>query len=165
MVTEIKEAKLEETDKAFELLKKAAEWLNKKNVDYWQDWINPPQIFKDWIIEGFKEKQFYFVYENANLIGMFRLQWADELFWGKQEDDSGYIHSLTVDRKYCGLGKGAMIIRKVEEICRKNNKKYLRLDCGVSINKLCEYYKNQGFVAKGKVEVLGEELILFEKAL
>jgi hypothetical protein len=47
-----------------------------------------------------------------------------------------------------------MIIKKVEEICRKNDKKYLRLDCGVTINRLCEYYKNQGFASKGKVEVL-----------
>ncbi len=165
MEIEIRKAKHTESDKAFELLKKAAEWLKKKNIDYWQDWLNPPQIFVDWIIQGFNDKQFHFVYENSILIGMFRLQWSDELFWGKQEDDSGYIHSLTVDRKYCGLGRGAMIIKKVEEICRKNNKKYLRLDCGISINKLCEYYKKQGFVSKGKVEVLGEKLILFEKTL
>jgi len=162
---EIKEAKLAESYKAFDLLREAAEWLNGKNIDYWQDWINPPKIFKDWIIQGFEARQFHFVYEDSKLIGMFRLQWSDELFWGKQRDDSGYIHSLTVVRKYCGLGKGIKIIEKAEELCRKNNKNYLRLDCGISILKLCEYYKNQGFISKGNVEVLGEKLVLFEKAL
>jgi GNAT superfamily N-acetyltransferase len=146
------------------LLKNAADWLQKKGIDYWQDWLSPPENFKDWIKQGFKEKQFFFVYEDNQLIGMFRLQWNDELFWGKQVDNSGYIHSLTVDRKHYGLGKGAMIIKEVENICRENHKNYLRLDCGVSVKRLCDYYKNQGFSSKGTVKVLGEELVLFEKA-
>jgi GNAT superfamily N-acetyltransferase len=161
----IRKAKISEIDIAFGLLKKAAEWLKEKQIDYWQDWLNPPVIYSDWIKQGFENEEFYFAYENLQIIGMFRLQWSDEMFWGNQEEDSGYIHSLTVDRRYYGHRIGIKVIDMIEEICRKNNKKYLRLDCGITIKKLCDYYKSQGFITKGEIELLGEKLMLLEKRL
>jgi GNAT superfamily N-acetyltransferase len=165
MKIEIRKAELKELDKAFRLLKGAAQWLNKKNIDYWQDWLNPPDNFKQWVKDGFFNNEFYYVYNNLDLIGMFRLQWSDELFWGKQQNDSGYIHSFTIDRDYYGTGLGVEVLKEIEKLCRENHKRFLRLDCGVDIKKLCEYYQNQGFVAKGEVIVLGERLSLYEKQL
>jgi hypothetical protein len=34
-----------------QLLKDAALWLQEKKIDYWQNWINPPTEFVNWIKE------------------------------------------------------------------------------------------------------------------
>lgn len=163
--TEIQHAGLNEIDKAFELLKSAAQWLNKKNINYWQEWLNPPENYKQWIKDGFNHNEFYYVYKNQHLAGMFRLQWSDDLFWGKQKNNSGYLHSFTIDRNYYGTGLGAKVLRQIEKLCLENNKKYLRLDCDGNISKLCEYYQNHGFISKGETIVDNAKIILFEKRL
>jgi len=146
-------------------LKEAAVWLESKGIDYWQNWQSPEKIYKEWIQEGLDNNEFYFVQKDLVPIGMFRLQWNDELFWGKQEDNAGYIHSFTTDRRYYGKEIGKHILRIIEEMCRDNKKKYLRLDCGVAIHGLCEYYEKYGFKSVGEVEVGGELLRLYEKEI
>lgn len=161
----IRKAKKEEKEIALELLKEAALWLNKIDVDYWQHWINPTEDFLLWLNDGFDKGQIYYASLNSEIVGMFRLQWSDEMFWGKQEDNAGYIHSLTVRRKFYNQGIGQKILNIIEDICRDNGKKYLRLDCGENITKLCEYYEKNGFHKKGFVELFGERLKLQEKEL
>ena len=89
-----------------QLLKEAALWLKNRNIDYWQNWINPNEIFIDWIKQGFDNKEFFMVRYNDEIIGTFRLQWSDELFWKNRNDESGYIHSFTTLRKYEGNNIG-----------------------------------------------------------
>ncbi len=108
-------------DIVLELLKKAAYWIQTKDIDYWQDWINPPQHFVDWIEAGFFRDEFYFVILEERIIGCFRLQWDDELFWGKQQPDSGYIHSFTIDREYSGHGIGKDVLAMIETMCLDND--------------------------------------------
>ena len=88
----IKSGNLEEVNIALDLLYKAAIWLKDKNIDYWQNWLNPSVQHINWIKQGFEKGEFYFVYNNENiLIGMYRLQYDDEIFWGKRNDKAGYI--------------------------------------------------------------------------
>jgi GNAT superfamily N-acetyltransferase len=154
-----------EIDKALSLLQGAALWLKDKRIDYWQNWINPSDLYINWIREGFESNQFYFVLSDLKVIGMFRLQWSDDKFWGVQDHNAGYIHSFTTDRLYPGQGLGQQILTLIEDLCKKNNKKYLRLDCGVHIDKLCKYYENFGFVSVREVSVHNYQLRLYEKEL
>lgn len=147
------------------LLKEAALWLKERNIDYWQDWHDPPENFKNWILKGLQNKQFYFIYDNYELIGMFRLQYNDELFWGKKDDKAAYIHSFTIKRTLSGKGIGYKVLNKLEEQLKTIGINYLRLDCGIHIKKLCDYYRNHGFKETGKVTVHGEELLLLEKLI
>lgn len=161
----IRLANLSEIDKAFMFLKDAAIWLKDKKIDYWQNWINPPDIHKQWISEGFDANEFYFVELDNQVIAMFRLQWTDELFWGVQENNAGYIHSFTIDRAFGGQDIGKHILLLIEDMCIKKNKTYLRLDCGVHIQKLSNYYENAGFTSTGEITLHGERLRLYEKTL
>ncbi len=161
----IRIAKSNEFGLALELLKNAALWLKSKNIDHWQNWINPSEIYVNWIKEGFELEQFYFILNDKTTIGMFRLLWEDELFWGKQENNAGYIHSFTINREYYGLGIGTRVLKMVENICIEKNKKYLRLDCGARNNGLCKYYENYGFKPLGVIEVYNEKLQLYEKSI
>ena len=76
-------ANINELSLALSLLREAAKWLQSKNTQQWSFWINPPQEKEDWIKEGFENKEFYFVYRNEILLGMFRLLYFDEEYWGE----------------------------------------------------------------------------------
>lgn len=154
-----------EIDTALSLLKRAAQWLKDKDIDYWQNWINPADLYIDWIREGFDSSQFYFVLSDSSVIGMFRLQWSDEKFWGVQDNNAGYIHSFTIDTNYHGQGLGQQILSMIEDLCKSNNKRYLRLDCGVQVDRLCKYYEDYGFNSIGEVFVDIYRLRLYEKEL
>lgn len=162
---EVRKAEICEVNIALSLLKGAARWLCERGINYWQHWHDPSPEFLSWLEDGFCKKQIYYVFTESKIIGMFRLQWSDEMFWGKQKDDAGYIHLFTVDRIYYGQGVGKLILTNIESMCKEHGKKYLRLDCGVNINKLCKYYEENGFIEKGIVELFGERLKLHEKQL
>jgi hypothetical protein len=97
-----RKAKPEELEAVLVLLKEAALWLQKKGIDYWQDWISPPPNFIDWIKQGFDQNEFYMVESDRGVIGCFRLKWQDPMFWGNREDAAGYIHSFTISRDLAG---------------------------------------------------------------
>ena len=148
-----------------QLLKEAAVWLQERKIDYWQDWLNPPPAFRNWIQQGFDRNEFMLVYEHNTVIGCFRLQWQDELFWGEQADNAGYIHSFTISRCLAGQGKGKQVLGLIELMCRAHGKRYLRLDCGKNISGLCRYYEAYGFQNVGETIVRGEVLTLYEKPI
>jgi ribosomal protein S18 acetylase RimI-like enzyme len=148
-----------------QFLKEAALWLQEREIDYWQDWLHPPPLFLNWIQKGFDRDEFYLVYQSADVIGCFRLQWQDELFWGPQTDNAGYIHSFTVSRSLAGQHRGEQVLALIEEYCRTRGKTFLRLDCGKAIHGLCQYYEGYGFRKVGETTVMGEEMALYEKSL
>jgi hypothetical protein len=149
----------------FDLLKNAAEWLALKGIDYWQNWHDPPKEHKNWIKTGFEKNEFYLVRFNNEVIGCFRLLWEDELFWGKRDDPAGYVHSLTRKSTIKAKNAGRAILEWIEDFCRKNKKKYLRLDCGINLPVLRGYYEMLGFRSAGTVIVENEELVLYEKVI
>lgn len=154
-----------EIDAAFKLLKEAALWLKEKHIDYWQNWINPPQYYREWIQDGFQKNEFYFVYRIDDLVGMYRLQFNDEKFWGKREDKAGYIHSFTTNRKYYSKGIGHQILKEVEIKLKAEGIKYLRLDCGNSNKELCAYYEHYGFLKVGEIKFDDAKQSLYEKEI
>ena len=158
---------LEESDLQLVLdyLKKSAEWLKSKDIDYWQNWHNPQKLYVDWIKEGLQSRQFYQVKQDSKPVGIFRLQYEDEMFWGKKNDRAGYIHSFTVNRDYSGKGWGYKILLEVEKLLKDDNRNLLRLDCGEDVAGLIKYYKNYGFNEVGNAEVGGEHLVLLEKKI
>jgi N-acetylglutamate synthase-like GNAT family acetyltransferase len=146
-------------------LKEAALWLKMKNINYWQDWINPPDKFINWIKTGFERKEFYLVKQGESIIGCFKLSENDEVFWGKQDSPAYYIHSFTIDRKLKVKNIGIKVMQNIENICKESNKKYLRLDCSSTVPALKQYYEGLGFHTVGETLVHGEKLTLYEKEI
>ncbi len=161
----IQKASSNEINVVLSYLKEAALWLKSKNIDYWQNWIEPQAIYVNWIEEGFKNNEFYFAFLDKTRIGCFRLQCQDDLFWGKRDDPAGYIHSFTTSRNQANSSLGSKILEAIESYCRSKDKTHLRLDCGKHIKGLRKYYESQGFMSVGDITVHGEELILYEKPL
>ena len=160
-----RKAESHEFERVLHFLKQAAYWLKEKGVDYWQDWISPPPLFTDWIQQGFDQKEFYMVESDGDVIGCFRLQWQDPLFWGEQKNNAGYVHSFIISRDLAGRGIGRQVLKLIENFCRENGKEILRLDCGVDVAGLRNYYEQYGFKPVGEVTVEGERLTLYEKPI
>lgn len=157
---------MSEASEVFLMLKEAAEWLRERDIDYWQDWHNPLVQYREWILEGISKGEFRFAIADHNtIIGMFRLQEEDELFWGKRTDSSGYLHSFTTKRKYKGQGIGERILNDIEEMLHKKGVTFIRLDCGAKLEGLCNYYEEYGFTPIKEICLSGESLKLYEKRI
>lgn len=107
------QAKQHEIKIALDLLKGAALSLQSKNINQWSFWLNPPADKIKWIQEGLDNKEFYFIRSNEQLLGMFRLQDSDLLYWGDQSNRATYIHSLVIDEKFAGNQIGKKVIDKI----------------------------------------------------
>ena len=81
-----------------------------------------------------------------------RFLWSDPLFWGEPSDDAAYVHGLVIDRRHAGEGLGAAALRWAEDKARAAEKPYLRLDHAADNARLARYYRERGFVERGRRE-------------
>ena len=70
----LRKSEISEFNIALKLLKSAAEFLLEKNINQWSYWTNPPKEKIQWVKDGFKNREFYFI-ENQNeaILGMVRI--------------------------------------------------------------------------------------------
>jgi ribosomal protein S18 acetylase RimI-like enzyme len=144
-------AHISEIHIALDLLKHAAKRLKSKNIDQWQHWLSPNQEKVEWVNSGFSNNEIFFILDNVKIIGMYRLQAQDLIYWGNMNDSSNYIHSLVVIDEYTGKQIGSTLIRYLIEKARNNNVSFFRLDCNASNIGLCNYYLRLGFQKVGEV--------------
>ena len=142
-----------ETDIALGLLKQAAYRLKSKEINQWQYWINPSAEKIQWIMDGFENKEFNFILDGESIIGMFRLLDIDELYWGKKNDHSNYLHSLVIINDYVGLNIGRDVLKEVIHQSKGKGISFFRLDCNASNTKLCKFYESIGFKKVGEVDM------------
>jgi GNAT superfamily N-acetyltransferase len=147
------------------LLKEAALWLRKKKINAWQNWIDPAPNFVARIQQGFDNGEFFLAENNGKLIGCFRLQWQDPMFWGPQEPNAGYVHSFTVKRELTGQGIGYQLLDLIEAYCRLNGETILRLDCHADVPGIRKYYEKYGFQWVKDMVYAGFPTTLYEKPL
>jgi len=146
----IKKANPNQVEVALEMLNSAAVWLKEKGSKQWEKWLDPSDLNKRSIQQGFEKGEFYFVYSKSNvLVGMYRLQTEDEANWGKNKDNAVYVHQLVTNRDYQGKNVGASILTSIERELQKKGIEFLRLDCLAESKGLCEYYEKNAFEPKG----------------
>lgn len=159
-----KQVEKKDRDKVLQLFKNAAEKINKKNIDHWQYWLNPPLEKIKWVEEGIQNNEFLFIQTlNGENIGMIRIMDEDFLYWGKQKEKAKYIHSLIVTNRYNGKGIGTKVIQKIENDAKEDNCRFLRLDADSKNPKLCSYYERLGFEKVGTKELPLSTYNLYEK--
>lgn len=166
MEFKFKQIEKKDKNKVLELFKETAEKINKMKINHWQYWKNPPKEKIEWIEEGIKNKEFFFInQQNENHIGMVRILNEDLLYWGKQKEKAKYVHSLVIKEEYNGKGLGAKILKEIEKNAKKDNCRFLRLDADAKNPKLCNYYKNLGFKKTGIKKLPLSTYNLYEKKL
>jgi ribosomal protein S18 acetylase RimI-like enzyme len=152
-------------DTVFGLLRSAALWLRSRDIDYWQNWLSPPDHHLDWIDAGLSAGEFRLIESGGRVVGCMRVQRSDEMFWGPDAVAAGYVHSFTVHRSLSGRGIGRAALDMLADELATQGAALLRLDCGVDVAGLRRYYEQCGFVAVGQTVVDGEDLVLYERVL
>lgn len=125
----IEQAQNDALPEILHLLKIAAAHLKSKYIDQWDYWLDPPQERLDWVKSGLENDQFHFIKSNKQLIGMYRLMNKDLLYWGEQDQDAYYLHSLVVKPQYAGKAIGQQIIDQLKNQAKFNEISLIRLDC------------------------------------
>ncbi|WP_339924844.1 GNAT family N-acetyltransferase [uncultured Cyclobacterium sp.] len=145
------------------LLKEAAEKINRMQINHWQYWKNPPREKVLWIEEGIINREFFFVDDrDKNNIGMVRMLNEDLPYWGKQQDKAIYVHSLIVKEAYNGKGIGQRVLEEIGLKAKNEDCQYLRLDSDSKNPKLCKYYENLGFKKVGIIDLPLSRYNLYE---
>lgn len=145
-----KNIELDKLPEILKLFKEKAELLKMKGETQWRQWLNPTETDIDWLRDGFLKKEFYFVYNDENvLIGMFRYLKEDKVYWTEQDENARYVHSLLVKNEFSNLGLGTMILNEIENKMKSEGITKFRLDCNISNQFLVNYYQSKGFSEVG----------------
>jgi ribosomal protein S18 acetylase RimI-like enzyme len=155
-------AAMNDLEKIVALREEARAWLADNGIEQWKI-PYPPSL----VAQAIERGESYLAYLGKELVGTIRLQWSDEMLWGKTAEDAGYVHNLVVSRKFAGQGLGRQMLTWAEETAAKAGKRFLRLDCAANNEKLCSYYQRAGFAPRGIRTFEIEEFTarLFEKEL
>ena len=160
-----KQADLSQKEEILNLFKITAERIHRMNIDHWQYWKNPPPEKLQWVEEGIKNKEYFFIYEATNFIGMVRILNEDELYWGVQDVKAKYVHSLVVKSEFNGKGYGRKILNSIEQMAKDEGCKFLRLDCDSKNLNLCQYYESLEFTKVGVKEMTISTNNLYERVI
>jgi GNAT superfamily N-acetyltransferase len=120
------------------IIMEAAQWLADSGKAMW----NMDEI------KGIKNpsEEFIVMWENEKSVATLLLSFEDKLFWPNiPRNESGYIHKLSIRRKYAGLGYSKCIVQYACQLCRDRDIEYIRLDCDAKRKALRSFYKDLGF--------------------
>ena len=129
-----------EKQEAINIMREAAQWLigigkplweiNDLNVD---SFSNPPD-------------EFYVMWNENESVASMILSFEDKFIWPNiAPNTSGFIHKLSVKRKYAGKGYSKTMVEHAKMICINKGINYLRLDCDPHREGLLKLYNTCGF--------------------
>lgn len=123
-------------------LQEAARWLEDTGKPMWRDSELLPSRVADDVNAGL----FVIAVLNTEPAGVIKFQLADPLFWpDAPHTDSAFVHRLAVRRRFAGQGISTALLNWAAENARSLGKRYLRLDCEASRQKLRAIYERFGF--------------------
>lgn len=159
---EIVSANAKTIEQFSKVLVEAALWLESEGQLMWKaNDLTSKELLRKYSIDEMK-----LCYQNDKLIGVFILQWLDQLFWPDiNEKESGFLHKLAVCKEYRKLGNGNKLVDSAELICRDHNVGWIRLNCGTFRPRLRNFYESVGFQMVDRVFVDNRDQIRYEKNL
>jgi len=145
-VLDLQPAAINDAEELCDVREAAAGWLVGRGIRQWQ-----PGEVDIGTIRGQIDAGEWFLHRwSGTVLVALRFLWSDPVFWGEQPDDAAYVHGLMIDRRHAGEGLGAAALRWAEERARRGDRTYLRLDHAADNPRLAQYYREQGFVERGR---------------
>ena len=141
----IQKAKSQDTPELVKILTQAVKYKVDHDDMSWGD----GEYTKEEVAGMLKSGNLYSAFLDNEIIGVFLLQWQDDIYWDNRDDQAGYIHQLAIKQGFHGQGLGEKLIDWAGRKTAKKSKKYIRLDCSDQNQSLCEYYETQGFKQTG----------------
>lgn len=123
-----------------ELYAARMQWFKDNNIKQWSKYLtNHPKSEFEEIINS---KNYYIIRNCEEIIGGFELS-TNSKDWKDDITSAYYIYKVVTKVGYKNVGD--FIFEKCKEIARLNEKKYLRIDCLKSNEKLNNIYENHNF--------------------
>jgi GNAT superfamily N-acetyltransferase len=129
-------------DEAIGVMRESAKWLIDIGKPLWK----LEDLTKEMLLKDNNSDEFYVLKVDNEIAGAMILKWEDPLFWpNAKKGECGFIHKLSIRRKYSGMGISQKMIGQAVEECRKRGAVFLKLDCAGDRVKLCSLYEKIGF--------------------
>ncbi|AKL98560.1 GNAT family N-acetyltransferase [Endomicrobium proavitum] len=125
---------------ALSIIREAAEWMKNTGKPMW--------LTEDLTFEKIAKPQddYIVMWDGGESVAAVILSFEDRDFWlDIAVNFSGFIHKLSVRRKYAGTGAAKKIIEHAKQICKSKNINALRLDTDPHRTSLIKFYENLGF--------------------
>lgn len=146
-------------DEAIGIMREAAKWL----IDIGKPMWKLDEITKVKLLADTKADEFFVLKVDNDSAGAMILKWYDPFFWPDiKPGESGFIHKLSIRRKYSGIGISKKMIEYAASECRKRNVSFLRLDCAGDRKELCNFYEKVGFKQIGRKTMGSYDIAFYE---
>ena len=142
----IEPAKASELEAIHNLIYKRCVWFDNKGVKGWSASVYPNKYPVEYFKEQMSINKVFVAKVDGAIQGVMVLKHVDKNFW-EDDEPAYYIHHLATDVESRGVGK--QLIDFAIEQCKKDGKKYLRLDCYKDSMFLNSYYPKIGFKNAG----------------
>ena len=147
-VLDLQPAHVGDAEELHALREGAAHWLVGRGVRQWL----PGEVDIQTIRRQIEAGEWFVHRRTGRVLAALRLLWSDPEFWGEQPGDAAYVHGLVIDRRSAGEGLGAAALGLAEERARAAGRTYLRLDHAADNARLARYYRELGFLERGRRE-------------
>ena len=138
----IRQATARDLDEVAGILHEAAHWLEESGMAMWRD----DELLPIRIAEDVRSGLFFLAECDGEAAGTVRFQLEDKLFWPDvPQDDSAFIHRLAVKRRFAGGEISSALILWAIARTHALGRRYLRLDCIASRQRLRALYERMGF--------------------
>ena len=127
-------------DSILQLYSDRMEWFKYKEIKQWSRYLqNHP---REEFLEAIKNNNFYIIRQNDELVAGFELS-TNSKDWHDDITPTYYIYKVVTKVGHKNLGQ--VIFDKCKELAKRDGKKYLRLDCLKSNQKLNDIYESHSF--------------------
>ena len=128
---------------ALSIMREAAQWLIDVGKPLWDVDEFVPEKFSNPVDD------FVVLWNGDEDIAAVILSFEDKFMWPEiQAGTSGFIHKLSVRRRYAGQSMAVELIGHVVQICKSKGLGALRLDCDANREGLRLLYERYGFTLK-----------------
>ena len=105
------------------------------------------ELAAEYIAAEISSGLFFLAEADGEPAGTIRFQLEDELFWPDLDNpgESAFVHRLGVRRRFAGAGVSTALLQWAVGHARTLDKRYLRLDCDASRDRLRALYERFGF--------------------
>ena len=148
----IRKATINDMTAIWDLRVQTTQLLKERCIDQWQHQNPTYETFIKDITLG----EFYVYEENDRIIGMIAIKGGiehtyDVIYDGKWGFDHAYltIHRLAIHRSFLGHHIADQLLDFADELARKNNINYIRIDTYFTNKYAIRLFENHGYVHRG----------------
>lgn len=144
----IKKAQQADLELISSLLYDTALWIKEKGSAQWAGLLRGEDVHD--VPSAIERGEVYLVYLKSDLLGTLALwdkqtTWDSDLWGSDSSSDFYYLHRIALEQHQHGKDRGKLLIDAAKELCLRNNKKGIRLDCIASKPYLNKFYKTNNF--------------------